>query len=79
MIQPLKYMKNVSMTAQKSQLSHMSATQQKMMSRLTVADDLKSSSERSQVKEQFQEIIKVSKWSHHEKIKDYELTNTKEC
>ena len=58
-------------------LSHMSATLQKMMSRLTVADDLKASSERSQVKEQFQEIIKVSKWSHHEKIKDYELTKSK--
>ena len=41
LMQSLQNMKNVSMMAQKSQLPHMSATQQRMISRLTVANDLK--------------------------------------
>ena len=58
MIQPLKYMKNVSMTAQKSQLPHMSATLQRMISRLTVADDLKSSSKDHKSKNNFKRSSK---------------------
>ena len=51
-------MKNVSMMAQKSQLPHMSATQRRMRSRFTVADDLKSSSKYHKSKNNFRRSSK---------------------
>ena len=68
-MQTLKYMKNVSMMAQKSQLPHMSATQRRMRSRFMVADDLKSSSKDHKSKNNFKRSSKLSKWSHHEESK----------
>ena len=62
----------------KSQLQHMSATQWRMISRFTVADDLKSSSKitcQRTILEDHQSIKVKPPW----KIKDYELTKSKEC
>ena len=74
LMQSLQNMKNVSMMAQMSQLQHMSATQQRMISRFTVADDLKSSSKitsQRTISEDHQRIKVKPPW----RINDYELTH----
>ena len=75
LMQSLLNIKNVSMMAQKS-IQHMSATQQRMIPRFTVADDLKASSKitsQRTISEDHQRIKVKPPW----RIKDNELTKSK--
>lgn len=73
LMQSLHNMKNVSMMAQKSP-QHMSATQQRMIQRFTVADDLNACSKitcQRKISEDHQRIKVKPPW----RINDYELTD----